>query len=148
MERFRGHLEASGLKFTRQRAAIAKAFFGSKKSHLSLTEILGLARRLHPSVGYATVYRTMRLMSEGGLVTEHKFGEGQTQYELHDESSHHDHIICTKCGAIVEFEDEEIERLQRAIAERHGFRVVSHRHEVYGDCLRANCQNGLDSPAS
>lgn len=148
MDRFRAHLETQGLKFTRQRRAIAESFFGSEHKHLSLTDILEKAKVLHPGVGYATVYRTMRLMSEGGLVTEHKFGEGQTQYELNDHDEHHDHIICVKCGAIVEFEDDDIERLQEAIATRLGFQVVSHRHEVYGNCVRTNCENAPGVVAS
>jgi Fur family ferric uptake transcriptional regulator len=133
MDAFRGFLSKQGLKFTRQRRVIAQVVFGSEE-HLTLNDILARAREEQASVGYATVYRTMKLMSESGLATEHHFDDGQARYERAG-ADHHDHIICTRCGRIVEFEDEEIERIQDLIATKLGFDVVSHRHEVYGSCV-------------
>lgn len=134
MDRFRSLLLAQGLKYTGQRRAIAQVFFASDAHH-SLTELLALAKRLHPSVGYATVYRTMKLLAEGGLACEHKFSDGQeARYEPRVEGRHHDHLICVRCDLIVEFEDEQIEMLQDGVARRYGFRVTSHRHEIYGLC--------------
>jgi Fur family ferric uptake transcriptional regulator len=124
------------MKLTKQRAAIADVFFSGER-HLSLTDILELARARHRGIGYATVYRTMRLMCAAGLADEHRFGEGETQYEACREGEHHDHIICVSCGSIVEFESPEIERLQDAVAKAHRFQVTSHRHEIYGVC--ASC---------
>lgn len=134
MERFRQYLVDQGLKFTQQRKAIAEAFFRGGK-HLSLTELLVLAKKRQAGIGYATVYRTMKLMSESGLASEHKFVEGQeARYEPTVEGEHHDHLICTRCGRIIEFEDEAIEQRQALVAAQYGFRVVSHRHEIYGEC--------------
>ena len=133
MERFRLHLVNQGMKLTKQREAIAAAFFDGEK-HLSLSEILELSRQRQAGIGYATVYRTMRLMSEGGLATEHRFGDGETQYEASLEGEHHDHLICERCDKVIEFEDHQIELLQEAVARDHGFRISSHRHEIYGVC--------------
>jgi Fur family ferric uptake transcriptional regulator len=139
MEKFRQYLVEQGLKLTQQRQAIAEVFFRGGK-HFSLTELLTLARKRQTSIGYATVYRTMKLMAESGLASEHKFVEGQeVRYEPAVEGQHHDHLICVHCGRIIEFEDEEIERLQLVIAARHGFSVTSHRHEIYGACGRSDC---------
>lgn len=138
LERFKVYLSEQGLKYTRQREAIAEVFFGSE-AHLSLIDLLELAKARQPSVGYATVYRTMKLLAESGLATEHKFAEGNVRYEPSVEGEHHDHLICVDCGRIVEYEDDEIERLQEDLARRHGFRVVSHRHEIYARCIVQNC---------
>ena len=137
-ERFREYLTDQGLRLTRQREAIAEVFFEST-AHLSLLELLELARVRQSSVGYATVYRTMKLLTECGLATEHKFAEGNVRYEPSVQGEHHDHLICVTCGKIVEYEDDEIERLQEELARRHGFRVVSHRHEIYAECVTPNC---------
>ena len=96
-----------------------------------------MPRARQSSIGYATVYRTMKLMAESGLAVEHKFAEGYLRYEPAGE--HHDHLICIRCGKIVEYEDDEIERLQDELAARHGFKVVGHRHEIYGDCTQTDC---------
>jgi Fur family ferric uptake transcriptional regulator len=138
IERFKVYLTNQGLKYTRQRQAIAEVFFGST-AHLSLIDLLDLAKSQHPSVGYATVYRTMKILAESGLATEHKFAEGNVRYEPSVVGEHHDHLICVNCGRIVEYEDDEIERLQEELARRHGFRVVSHRHEIYAECMVQNC---------
>ncbi len=138
INRFKEYLTGQGLKYTRQRAAIAEVFFASD-AHLSLLEVLELARARHASIGYATVYRTMKILAAGGLAAEHKFAEGNVRYEHTADGEHHDHLICVSCGKIVEYEDDEIERLQEELAQRHGFTVVAHRHEIYGECTRSNC---------
>lgn len=138
IERFKVYLTGQGLKYTRQRQAIAEVFFNST-AHLSLIDLLDLAKSQQPSVGYATVYRTMKILAESGLATEHKFAEGNVRYEQSVAGGHHDHLICLTCGRIVEYEDDDIERLQEELARRHGFRVVSHRHEIYAECIVQNC---------
>lgn len=135
IERFTQHLAERGLKLTAQRRAIAEAFFRGEK-HLSLLDILELAKRRKRGIGYATVYRTMRLLTDGGLASEHKFGEGEARYEPIHEGHHHDHLICVTCGKIVEFEDTVIEDRQDAVARDRGFEVVSHRHEIYVRCVQ------------
>lgn len=138
VEKFREYLVDQGLKYTQQRKAIAEVFFENAEEHFSLPELLVLAKRRHASVGYATVYRTMKLMSECGLAVEHKFSDdGHTQYEPSIDGEHHDHILCVLCGRLVEYEDEEIERLQVAVAQRLGFRVRHHTHVIYGECVPA-----------
>jgi len=131
-EQFRAYLTAEGLKLTRQRRVIAAVVFGSD-AHLTLADIHERAQRKQPSIGFATVYRTMKLMAEAGVATHHKFDDGQSRFERADDD-HHDHIICSLCGKIVEFEAPEIEERQERIARDLGFRVVSHRHEIYGEC--------------
>ena len=129
---FRTYLVENGFKVTKQRLAIARVIEESP-GHLSLDELLDIARKVSSGVGYATVYRTMRLLTEAGITTEHRFGKNVRRYELAT-TDHHDHLICKKCGNIVEFHDEIIEDRQDMIAQQYGFEVVGHRHLIYGIC--------------
>lgn len=123
-----------GLRSTDQRRLIVETFFHSP-NHVSIEELLAQVRAQDPKVGYATVYRTLKLLTECGVAYERRFGgDGLTRYELADDSSHHDHLICVECGAITEFEEPKIEALQEEIATRYGFDLVSHKHEMYGIC--------------
>ena len=124
-----------GLKHTRQRDEILEAFFAAG-GHVSIDDLLALVQERMPGVGYATVYRTMKLFAEAGVAHERRFHDGQTRYEPVVPDEHHDHLICTTCGTIFEFEDPVIESRQADIAEAHGLRVESHRHEIYGSCTR------------
>ena len=134
LDLFRAWLVERGLKFTVQRRAIAEVFFAGGR-HVTLGDLLVAAKGDVPGIGFATIYRTMKLLAESGLASEHKFSDGQeSRYEPKSEGEHHDHLICQRCGLIVEFEDHEIERLQTAIAARFGFEVRAHRHEIYGVC--------------
>ncbi|MFT5687168.1 MAG: Fur family ferric uptake transcriptional regulator, partial [Myxococcota bacterium] len=83
----------------------------------------------------ATIYRTMKLFTEAGIAHERRFGDGQTRYEPVIQGEHHDHLICDECGLIVEFEDPVIEARQDTIAAENGFRLTSHRHDIFGCCL-------------
>ncbi len=126
-----------GLKHSRQRELIAETFF-AMGGHVPVEALLERVRRLDARVSPATVYRTMKLLAESGLAVARQFGEGQTLYEPGADRHHHDHLICTRCGRIVEFENEKIEELQRRVAESHGFEVESHKLELYGRC--AECR--------
>jgi len=138
-ERWTEYLAGKRLNTTAQREAIVDHFFRAPE-HISIEELLARVRRRHPKVGYATVYRTLKLLVDSGLASERQFGDGQARYEV--AGDHHDHLICAKCGLILEFEDDEIERLQERIAQRlGGFTVISHRHELYALCPR---ERGLD----
>jgi Fur family ferric uptake transcriptional regulator len=128
-------LAQRGLKHSRQRERIAEVFF-ALGGHVSVDELLVHARREDRRVSLATVYRTMKLLAESGLATAREFGDGQTRYEVAAGRAHHDHLICTRCGEIVEFANEQIEQLQEAVARRHGFEVERHRLELYGRCAR------------
>ncbi len=134
MARLEPFVASRGLRLTAQRRAIVEVFFRGGK-HPSLLELLDAASEVKPGVGYATVYRTMRLLVEAGLAAEHKFGENQTRYEPCWEDAHHDHLICVRCGRIVEFEDEAIEAFQTDLARRHGIKILRHKHEIYGECV-------------
>lgn len=139
VERFKAWLSERGLKYTRQREAIVQVFLDSGGEHLSLDDLLERARVVQPSVGYATVYRTMKILAECGIANEHKFDEGQARYEPAVEGEHHDHLICTTCGKILEFEDDRIEQYQQDVAAAHGMRLSSHRHQIYAECMRDPC---------
>jgi Fur family ferric uptake transcriptional regulator len=134
-ERWKAWLLEKRLNTTTQREAIVDQFFKTQ-DHISIDELLAKVRRRHQKVGYATVYRTLKLLVESGLAVERQFGDGQARFEV--VGDHHDHLICAKCGLILEFEDDEIERLQEKIAQRlGGFTVIRHRHELYALCPKA-----------
>ena len=112
---------------------------------MSIDDLLSRVRKRNKKVGYATVYRTLKLLVDSGLAHQRQFGDGQARFEV--TGDHHDHLICTKCGLILEFEDEEIERLQENVAARLGsFKVVRHRHELYGLCPKAQGIPGGSCP--
>lgn len=121
------------LKSTKQREIIADIFFNTNV-HISLDELLAKVRRRSPKVGYATVYRTMKLLVECDLAAERHFGDGQTRYETVSEEGHHDHLICTECGKIIEFENQVIEDIQAEVAKEKKFIVKDHKLELYGLC--------------
>ena len=125
------YLEDHQLKHTKQREAILEAFLDAS-GHVTSEELFQSVRSSHPNIGYTTVYRTMKLLCDAGLAIERHFEDGVTRYEI--EHEHHDHLVCTRCGRIIEFECGMIESAQTRIAERYGFRVLRHRHELYGHC--------------
>jgi len=129
------HMAKHGLRSTDQRKLIVETFFKAK-DHISIEELLNEVRAQDTRVGYATVYRTLKLLAECGVANERSFGDGLTRYELNDEASHHDHLICVECRTIVEFEEPRIEALQEEIAERYGFLLKTHKHEMYGLCSK------------
>ena len=131
------YLEKNHLKHTKQRELILNVFLDARR-HLTSEDLYLSVREQHPNIGYTTVYRTMKLLVEAGLATERHFDDGITRYEI--EHEHHDHLVCIRCGKIVEFECEMIESAQNDIAKRHGFQILRHRHELYGHC--ADCADG------
>nr|WP_275936513.1 Fur family transcriptional regulator [Chondromyces apiculatus] len=150
LERLRTRLQTymveKGLRSTAQRRLIIDTFFEGAP-HMTIEELLQQVRGVDRGIGYATVYRTLKLLAECGVASERRFGDGLSRYELADDaSSHHDHLICLSCGKIIEFEEPQIEALQDAIAEKYGFLVTSHKHEMYGEC--ADCQRTKKSAAS
>lgn len=138
------YMSERGLKSTRQRSLIIDIFF-DMHGHLSVEDVWSRVRQDDPRVSVATVYRTMKLLSESGLAHARNFGDGQTRYEPAVGREHHDHLICTRCGTIIEFENDQIERMQDAVARRHGFKVTSHKMELYGLCK--SCQKSLEQSA-
>ncbi len=134
-ELFAQHLSQKGLRLTRQRRLILEAFLGGR-GHLSSEELYQRVRRKDPSIGRATVYRTLKLLTSSGLAREVDFGEGLSRYEHLWGHAHHDHLICTSCGRTLEVMDTEIERLQERLAQRHGFSLTGHKMDLYGLCPR------------
>jgi len=130
---FRDFITQKGLKSTRQRDVILDCFLASAR-HISIEELYLKLRAKNPNIGYATVYRTLKLFAESGIAREIQFGDGQTRYEHATEGEHHDHLVCTRCGKIIEFENETIEQLQQEVAKSHGFLIENHKLELYGVC--------------
>jgi Fur family ferric uptake transcriptional regulator len=118
-----------GLKMTGQRRAIAKVI-SEATDHPDVEEVYKRASKIDDSIGIATVYRTIRLFEENGIVDKHDFGDGRARYEECSDE-HHDHIINIKNGQIIEFFSEEMEKLQEKIADKHGFKLVGHKMELY-----------------
>ncbi len=133
------YLRDRGLKMTGARETVLDAFLGLER-HVSAEELLEEARRIDPSIGQATVFRTIKLLAEAGLAREACPDEGARRYEHAFGHEHHDHLVCERCGAIVEFRDEAIERAQGAIYRRHGFAPSGHRLELRGLC--PSCARG------
>jgi Fur family ferric uptake transcriptional regulator len=129
---------AAGGKRSRSRAAVMERFFRAP-GHVTVEELTRAVRETFPRVGSVTVYRTLKLLARMGYAKELDFGEGARRYES-NLSAHHDHLVCTACGAVIEFEDPGIEKLQEQVTLRHGFRPTSHRLEIFGRCRK--CGDG------
>ncbi len=134
---FKEHLRQQHLKSTAQRDDIARVFF-ARSGHSTVEELYTAVKQVNPGIGYATVYRTMKLLAECGLAVERHFHDGEARYESTVDRAHHDHLICEGCGTIVEFEENRIESLQAEVARRFGFRLSGHKMELYGRCR--SCQ--------
>ncbi len=121
---------AKGVKLTDQRKIIAKIMSDSN-DHPDVDELYKRASKIDLKISIATVYRTVKLFEESGILTKHDFKGGKARYEELNES-HHDHLIDIKTGEIIEFVDEEIEKLQKKVAEKYGYTLVDHKLELYG----------------
>lgn len=122
--------EAKGLRMTDQRRTVA-AVLEDAEDHPDVEELYTRASVLDPKISIATVYRTVKLFEEAGILEKHEFGDGRARYEAADRD-HHDHLIDLHSGEVVEFVDAEIEALQERIAEKLGYRLKGHRLELYG----------------
>ena len=121
---------AKGLRMTEQRRTIARVL-DAATDHPDVEELYRRASAVDARISIATVYRTVKLFEDAGVIARHDFGEGRSRYETIPDI-HHDHLIDLRSGEVIEFRNEEIERLQQAIAERLGFHLVDHRLELYG----------------
>ena len=131
------HIQATGLRRTSQRDLILEIFL-STEDHLTSEDLHNLVHKKDPSVGLTTVYRTLKLLTEAGLAREVGFGDGKTYYEHHYNHEHHDHMICTECGKVIEFFSADIEELQDQMASNFGFKPTHHSLRMWGIC--AECQ--------
>ena len=121
---------SKGVKLTEQRKIIAK-IMSEANDHPNVDELYNRVSKVDPKISIATVYRTVKLFEEAGIVTKHDFKGGKARYEELNES-HHDHLIDIKTGEIIEFVDDEIEKLQKKVAEKYGYELVDHKLELYG----------------
>ncbi|HEY0271267.1 MAG TPA: Fur family transcriptional regulator [Sphingomonas sp.] len=119
-----------GLRITEQRRVIARVL-SEAEDHPDVEEVHARASTIDPGISIATVYRTVRLFEEAGILERHDFGDGRSRYEAAPEA-HHDHLIDIETGRVIEFVDDEMEALQKRIAEKLGFRLMDHRMELYG----------------
>ena len=119
-----------GVKLTDQRRIIAKVM-GESQDHPDVDELYNRVSKIDSKISIATVYRTVKLFEEAGIVTKHDFKGGKARYEELSES-HHDHLIDIKTGEIIEFVDDEIEKLQKKVADKYGYKLVDHKLELYG----------------
>jgi len=133
IQAFSDFLGRSGLKTTRQRDRIVRAFFAAGR-HLSAEELYHRIRTEDPSIGLVTVYRTLKLLREAGLATGRQFGDAYTRFDPNPADRPHDHLICTRCGKIQEFADDHSHALREKVARSRGFTVTEHRLELYGFC--------------
>lgn len=143
---FEDYLRKRDLRLTKQRAEILRAIFATHR-HVTAEELYEMmrvderAKKLR--ISRATVYRTLALLAEGGFVEALEIGrDGGTLYEHVLGHEHHDHMVCTRCGRILEFHDDELEALQEKVVARHGFRPASHRLNIYGTCERCQKKDG------
>ncbi len=134
---FTEYIQKSGLRHTAQRDVILEIFLRTE-AHLSSEDLYWLVQKEDQSVGHTTVYRTLKLLTEAGLAREVRFGDGKTYYEHHYEHAHHDHMICTECGKVIEFFSAEIEALQDEMADKFGFKPTHHSLRILGLC--EDCQ--------
>jgi Fur family transcriptional regulator, ferric uptake regulator len=130
-------LKAKKLHQSKVRDLVVDTFL-SAGQHMGLDDLLKKVRSKNPGIGFTTVYRTMKLLEEAGLAQARDFGSGATLYEASLGRAHHDHLVCERCGRIVEFLSEPIEKLQEEVARKHGFELRRHRHELFGLC--ADCR--------
>jgi Fur family transcriptional regulator, ferric uptake regulator len=132
-EIFLEHIQKAGLRRTGQRDVILEIFLRTEE-HLTSEDLYWLVQKEDPSVGHTTVYRTLKLLTEAGLAREVRFGDNKTYYEHHYNHQHHDHMICTECGKVIEFFSADIEDLQDQMADKFGFRPTHHSLRMWGIC--------------
>jgi len=131
--RFSQYIRENKLKKTRQRDVILDVFL-AVDGHTTIDELLVRVQAIQSGVGYATVYRAMKLFVQAQVASERHFGDGPALYEPAEQDEHHDHLICTRCGRIFEFEDDTIEQRQVDVAQSFGVTLTNHRMTLWGEC--------------
>lgn len=141
LETFRRYLREHNLPVTTPRELVADVIFSST-GHLSADDVVRQLQDRGARVGKATVYRTLDLLSRSGMVTQRNFDEKFRRYERAPGRAHHEHLICVRCGKVIEFVNERLERMKALIAEEFGFRHHHHRLEIFGTCPECQQQGG------
>jgi Fur family ferric uptake transcriptional regulator len=126
-------IKNSKLKNTKQRMQVLETLF-ENEGHINVDDVYQLVKKKNPKIGYATVHRTLSLLKKLGIIEATKIGNQKTLYEHKYAHNHHDHIVCTKCGKIIEVVSEELEKLQNQIAKKNKFKILDHKLIIYGLC--------------
>jgi len=134
---FRQYLKEKGLLYSKQREQILKTFMKAR-SHLAIDDLYNAVRKKKPRIGLATVYRTMRVICDCGLAGEVDFGDGVRRFEHKYRHQHHHHLVCIKCGRVIEVTSNQIESLQKKLARQHNFAPTKDTMKIFGICSR--CQ--------
>jgi len=135
------YLARHSLRQTNQRKDIVKAFLAMKDKHVDAESLFAVLKKNSSDIGLATIYRTLGLLKEAGVVEQKSFADGRAVFELKYPNEHHDHLICIDCGKVIEFENRDIEDIQVKIAESHGLSLSSHNLELFGRCMKISCPN-------
>jgi Fur family ferric uptake transcriptional regulator len=135
------YLARHGLRQTNQRKDIVKALLDMREKHVDAEKLHTSVKALGLDIGLATIYRTLGLLKEAGIVEQRSFTDGRAIFELAIPDEHHDHLICIDCGVVKEFENAEIEAIQLKIANQLGFSLSSHKLELYARCIKPTCPN-------
>ncbi len=139
----RQYLKNNGLLHSKQREQILDIFLKTEK-HPTINDLYDLVRKKTPKIGLATVYRSMKVICGAGLARETDFGDGTKRFEHKYKHQHHDHLVCLKCGRIIEIISPEIEKLQENLAKKHRFNAVRHRMEIFGLCKTCKSKETQD----
>ena len=126
-------IKSKGLRYTPQREKILSIFLATE-AHVTVDELYRRVRKKFSDIGYTTVYRTMRILIESGLCREIDIGDGFSRYEHNYNHQHHDHLVCTKCGRLIEVVNSRIEKMQEQMARRYAFVPMQHRLDIFGIC--------------
>jgi len=130
---FRNFLQEKNQHYTAQRALIFEEFVNAQK-HLSVEELYAIVKKKEPSTGQVTVFRTLKLLEDAGIVNSVNFGDKTVRYEMCFEIKHHDHLVCEKCGKVIEVLDKKLEKRKELICKKHNFKPSHHRLEIFGVC--------------
>ena len=137
---FTQYLKDKSIRHSEQIDHVLDVFLKTER-HPTMADLYGLVRKKYPNIGYATVYRAMKVICDAGLAREVNFGKAGSRFEHEYGHEHHDHLICMKCGEFIEVIGPEIEKLQKRLTRKHGFLQKHHRMEIYGICKK--CGNKI-----
>ena len=132
---FSQYLKSKGLLHTRQRDRILDIFLKTE-AHPTINDLYDIVRKKNPKIGIATVYRAMTVICNAGLARQVDFGDGQRRFEHKYEHRHHDHLVCLKCGRVIEVMSPKIEAIQDRLAKKHNFTPIRHRMQIFGTCSK------------
>lgn len=128
-------LQEKDYKITPQRKKILEVFIDNEQDHLSAEDIYHIVKRNYPEMGLATVYRTLDLLAELDILQKMNFDDGKARYEFSSRGGHHHHLICLKCGKVIEFNDDLLDNLEKNVLEKNKFVVLDHELKFYGHCI-------------